>query len=229
VRAAVFRVLKRTLITDQTLEPTQVAGFNQFYDDRNATDAWRYGVAIDQKFSKNIFGGLEFAYRDLDVPGIQEETFITEEHKAKEYLGRAYLFWTPHDWLSLRAEYLFERFDNELELLAGNEPLELDTHRVPVGINFFHPSGLSASLTTTYINQDGEFQTVQTGELLTGSDDFWTVDAAINFRLPKRYGIITVGATNLLDEKFKYFEVDFDNPRLIPDRQIFARATISLP
>ena len=33
VRAAVFRALKRTLITDQTLEPTQVAGFNQFFDD----------------------------------------------------------------------------------------------------------------------------------------------------------------------------------------------------
>ena len=43
VRAAAFRILKRTLITDQTLEPTQVAGFNQFFDDVNATDAWRYG------------------------------------------------------------------------------------------------------------------------------------------------------------------------------------------
>lgn len=33
LRAAAFRVLKRTLITDQTLEPTQVAGFNQFFDE----------------------------------------------------------------------------------------------------------------------------------------------------------------------------------------------------
>ena len=32
LRAAAFRTLKRTLITDQTLEPTQVAGFNQFFD-----------------------------------------------------------------------------------------------------------------------------------------------------------------------------------------------------
>ena len=39
LRAAAFSVLKRTLITDQTLEPTQVAGFNQFYDDENTTDA----------------------------------------------------------------------------------------------------------------------------------------------------------------------------------------------
>ena len=52
LRAAAFRVLKRTLITDQTLEPTQVAGFNQFFDDPNLTEAWRYGGAIDQKFTK---------------------------------------------------------------------------------------------------------------------------------------------------------------------------------
>jgi len=43
LRAAAFRTLKRTLITDQTIEPTQVAGVNQFFDDNNATDAWRYG------------------------------------------------------------------------------------------------------------------------------------------------------------------------------------------
>ena len=66
VRAAVFRVLKRTLITDQTLEPTQVAGFNQFFDDINGTEAWRYGGAIDQKFTKDIFGGVEFSKRELE-------------------------------------------------------------------------------------------------------------------------------------------------------------------
>ena len=53
LRGAAFRVLKRTLVTNQTLEPTQVAGFNQFYDDSvPATDAWNYGAAIDQRFSR---------------------------------------------------------------------------------------------------------------------------------------------------------------------------------
>ena len=68
LRAAAFRVLKRTLITDQTLEPTQVAGFNQFFDDVNLTEAWRYGGAIDQKFTNSLFGGVEFSKRDLTVP-----------------------------------------------------------------------------------------------------------------------------------------------------------------
>ena len=68
VRGAVFKTFKRTLITDQTLEPTQVAGFNQFFDDGNATEAWVYGVGVDQKFSQNIYAGAEFLYRDLSVP-----------------------------------------------------------------------------------------------------------------------------------------------------------------
>src|SRR5262249_54444204 len=55
LRAAAFETLKRTLITDQTLEPTQVAGFNQFFDDPNGTQAWLYGGAIDQKFTQDVF------------------------------------------------------------------------------------------------------------------------------------------------------------------------------
>ncbi len=57
LRGAAFRTLKRTLITNQTVEPTQVAGFNQFFDDATGTDAWRYGGAIDQKFTQSLYGG----------------------------------------------------------------------------------------------------------------------------------------------------------------------------
>ena len=68
LRGAVFRTLKRTLVTDQTLEPTQVAGFNQFFDDFPATDAWVYGVGLDHKFPKDVYFGAQFSYRDLEVP-----------------------------------------------------------------------------------------------------------------------------------------------------------------
>ena len=64
LRGAVFRVLKRTLITDQTLEPTQVAGFNQFFDELNGTDYWVYGGAIDHKFTQNLYGGVSYTYRE---------------------------------------------------------------------------------------------------------------------------------------------------------------------
>jgi hypothetical protein len=101
-----------------------------------------------------------------------------------EDLGRAYLFWTPHPRLALRAEYLFERFKRDEQF--SNGLTELNSHRVPLGIGVFHPSGLSASLTATYFNQEGDFTgAVEIGRR-SGRDAFWTVDAAIKYRLPKR-------------------------------------------
>jgi len=142
-----------------------------------------------------------------------------------EYLGLAYLFWTPHPWLALRAQYIFERLKREII-----EFTELDTQRVPLGIGFFHPSGLSASFTATYWDQDGTFPEFFDDTVLrSGSDEFWTVDAAISYRLPKRYGFISVGATNLFDEEFNFFEVDFDNPTIQPTRTVFARVTLAFP
>jgi TonB dependent receptor len=232
VRAAVFRVLKRTLITDQTLEPTQVAGFNQFFDDFNLTDAWRYGVAIDQKFTQSIFGGVEVSKRDLTVPfldfTVNPANPPTREADWNEYLARTYLFWTPHPWLALRAEYAFERLERDKRFPAG--VTEVDTHRVPLGISFFHPSGLGASLTTTYFNQDGKFGGITAATpIRPGSDDFWTVDAAVNYRLPKRYGFITVGATNLFDQQFKFFDNDLRNASIQPTRTVFGRFTLAFP
>ena len=230
VRAAVFRVLRRTTINDQTIEPTQVAGFNQFFNDNSATDAWRYGVAIDQKITRDLFGGVEVSKRDLTRPIIDLSNPtrpVTQEVDTDEYLGRAYLFWTPHPWLGLRAEYIFERFKNAPEKFDRFK--DLDTHRVPLGINLFHPSGLSAFLTATYWNQDGEFVRILGRGVQSGSDDFWTVDAAINYRLPKRYGFITVGATNLFDKEFKFFDTAPGNQSIQPTRTFFARVTLALP
>jgi hypothetical protein len=228
VRAAVFRVLKRTLITDQTLEPTQVAGFNQFFDDVSLTESWRYGGAIDQKFSKNVFGGVEISTRDLTVPFIDTSTpnFSTGKADWDEYLARAYLFWTPHEWLALRAEYVYERFERAKELRIDLKNVE--THRVPFGFNFFHPTGLSTAVTATYYHQDGEFDTVRQG-LKSGSDNFWLVDLALGYRLPRRYGFITLGVTNLANQNFNYYEADLKNFFIQPKRQVFARLTFAIP
>jgi outer membrane receptor protein involved in Fe transport len=227
LRAAAFRTLKRTLITDQTLEPTQVAGFNQFFDENNATDAWRFGGAIDQKFSESLFAGAEYTYRDLDTPFFSDEV---EEANWEEKIFRVYLFWTPHEWLALSAEYLYEDFDRDEDFAEGAKDLE--THYVPLGINFFHPTGLSVSLKGTYIDQKGKFErqgAAGIGEFENGDDNFWLFDAAIRYRLPKRYGFLTVGAKNLFDEDFEHFDTDVDNPRVQPDRSVFARVTLAIP
>jgi len=227
LRAAVFRVLKRTLITDQTLEPTQVAGFNQFFDDPNATESWRYGVAVDQKFFKSLYGGAEYSYRDLKkVPYVQYMEL--NEVRWEEQFSRAYLYWTPHKWFGLSAEFLYERIRRDEDFALGAK--KVDTYRVPLGINFFHPSGLSATLKATYVNQCGDFEPqFMVGTFEPGKDQFWSIDATISYRLPKRLGFISVGAKNLFNKHFQYFDLDYFNPSIQPDRFIYAKITLALP
>jgi tetratricopeptide (TPR) repeat protein len=229
LRAAIFRVFKRTLITDQTLEPTQVAGFNQFFDDADGTKSWCYGVAVDQKFSKNLYGGVEYSGRNLDVPFIDGSTGVSVVRGVdwEEQLIRAYLYWTPHPWFGLSAEYQYERFDREKEFVAGIR--DVKTHRFPIGINFYHPSGFSAQLKATYINQEGKFQP-QFAFLNTftpGEDQFCIVDASISYRLPKRYGLITVGVKNLFNKSFKFQDTDPVSPSIQPKRLVFGKFTLA--
>jgi hypothetical protein len=226
IRAAAFRMLKRTLVTDQTLEPTQVSGFNQFFDDSFVTDGWRYGGGIDQKLGRDAFLGAEVSKRDLKFPFF----FGPEVARAKwnERLGRAYLFATPHRWLALRAQYIYARYERVQEPVL--DFTELKTQRVPLGIGFFHPSGLTANVTVTYWKQNGQFAGgPPTFAPVPGNSDFWLVDASLSYRLPKRYGFIAVGAANLFDKDFQYYEVDFDNPTIMPKRSVFVKVTLAVP
>jgi len=229
IRAAAFKVLKRTLLTNQTIEPTQVAGFNQFFDDANTTSSWRYGGAIDQKFSKTLYGGVEYSQRDLDVPFF--DAVVTNSEVTvpwKERQSRAYLFWTPHEWLAVTGEWLWEGLKRDPTFAFGAKTVE--TYMVPVGVSFFHPSGLSVSVKETYVHQQGSFEHFSApGIFEDGHDSFWLLDAAINYRLPKRYGLITLGVTNLTNEHFQFFDSDPLNPRIVPERFFFARVTLALP
>jgi tetratricopeptide (TPR) repeat protein/predicted porin len=233
IRGAVFRTLKRLLITSQTLEPTQVAGFNQFFDDADATESWRYGIAVDQKFSELLYGGAEYSYRDLEFPFTLTMPVGPPETRSVDWdekLAHFYLYWTPHKWLALKTEYHYEEVERDIEFTLNAK--EVKTHKIPLGVNFHHPSGLSASLQATYYDQEGEFLPQGANPLpqniVDGDDQFWLFDAAISYRLPKRYGFITVGARNLFDKEFKYYDTDPNNPAIIPDRMFFARITLSI-
>jgi tetratricopeptide (TPR) repeat protein len=227
IRAAVFRVVRKLMITNQTLEPTQVAGFNQFFDDQVGTIAWRYGVGIDQRFSSAFYGGLEVSERDMEVSSILAPSNKVRDSDWREQLHRVYLYWTPQDWLAISSEYQFERFDRD-PVDAGIESfVENRTHRIPLGISVFCSMGISSHLKATYIDQDGEFGDAAS-DLISGGDRFWVFDASIKYRLPKRWGIITIELRNLFDEEFNFQDTDPANPHIYPERLILAKFTVAL-
>lgn len=231
IRFAVFRYLRRTLISEQTIEPTQVGGFNQLFDDVSGTDAWTYGVGIDHKFHKNFFGGIQFFRRDLDVP-YKSLNLITGNAEFRrtdwdESIGNIYFYWVPHPWFAFKTEYRYEKFDRGNEFPGTEEIVDLETSQLSLGCNFFHPNGLFAGLTTSYIDQEGEFGHPKYPPTVKDDDDFWVVDARIGYRMPNRLGFVSLELKNLFDEKFKYQDIDPTNPRIVPERQIFGRLTLA--
>ena len=230
VRAAAFRVLKRTLITNQTLEPTEIAGFNQFYDDANFTESTRYGVAVDRKFSGTLFGGVEVSRRDTVVPWTCANPVCgalgDRTAQWDERVYSAYAFWSPHPRWALRADYLFERFDRD-PAFTGGTARKLDSQRLQLGMRYFQPNGFSAGLTTTYRQQQGEFgdNTV----FQAGKENFWTTDVSVSYRLPERRGFVSLGVSNLFDKQFRYLDTDIASPTIQPRRMVFAKLTIVLP
>jgi outer membrane receptor protein involved in Fe transport len=233
VRAAAFRTFKRSLISNQTLEPTNIAGFNQFFDDGDYADVWRYGVGIDHKFHATLYMGAEASKRELEEIGQGPPPFLeVESYDSEEQLYRAYLYWMPYHWMAFGPEYQLERFKNPLEF-AKNDIIELRTHRFSLGMNFFHPSGFSARIKPTYVNLNGKFIGIPSGPPppffleVPGESRFWIVDASISYRLPKRAGLVTIEAKNLFDRNFRFQEMNCKNPTLYPERLILAKCIFS--
>jgi len=229
LRAAGFRSVKRSLISSQTIEPTQVAGFNQFYDDSNGAVAKRYGIGLDHSFTADLSAGLEYSRRDLDTPYLDQGTY--KHVDWEEQLGRAYLFWTPHERLAINGEYQYERFDRDQEFTGEIQATRIRTYKIPISVRYFHPQGYSAGLKATFIDQEGDFTGgpgISPGAATEPADDqFWIVDATLGYRLPKRRGMVSAGVSNLFDESFNFVDTDAFNPRIYPERILFGRLTLA--
>jgi tetratricopeptide (TPR) repeat protein len=225
-RAAAFKTLKRPFISDQTIEPTQVAGFNQFFDDADGSETFRYGLAVDQELTTDLYGGVEYSKRNLNVPVNDLTTGESFDANWEERTARAYLYWTYTKWMAASAEYLYEKFERDPDFTGEEEILDVVVHRVPLQLRFFHPCGASLRLGGTYIYQHGEFGNAADG-FLHGDDRFWVFDGSIGYRLPKRFGIATFGVMNIFDKKFHFQDTDLSNRVIYPERFVFGRLTLA--
>ncbi len=153
LRGAAFRTLKQALVANRTIEPTQIAGFNQLFDDANADQSWRYGLGLDWKLTDQVFAGAEATWRDLTVTAIKGSGFIFEDQK--EQLHRGYIYWTPSETLAFSAQLVYDRFEAEsgFELTASGTPKDLETISIPLAVRYFHESGFFAGAGVTFVDQ----------------------------------------------------------------------------
>ena len=216
LRAAALRTLRGPDGMKQTIEPTQVAGFNQLFDGYLGERAWRYGIGIDQRVSDRLYMGAEGSRRDVSVPEIQlgGGTIFTAR---RERFVRAYAAFTPSPQLALSAEYFYE--ENVLRLQDNAEDR---TNRLPLTLSYFNPNGLFGSIRGTYVWQS----TIPSGLTSPVSEAFWNLDLSVGFRLPRRLGLIVLSIDNLLDEKIPFRETDPNHPLFVGERVLSLRTTV---
>ena len=234
LRAAAFKAVSRELIGQGTIEPAQVAGFVQFFDDLTGTRSKRYGLGIDHRPAADWHLGAEATFRELRSPVIDLGVFPpqTAYTKGREWLHRAFAYWTPHPRWALRTGYEYEELDREdidIATLAANGTfaiLELTTQRVPLGVRFSHPSGFSADVEHSYYHQRGRFERTNFGLRESGKDAFWITDLVLAYRLPRGLGQVSLGVYNLFDTSFRFQDSDPEHPMLYPDRLALGRLTL---
>jgi Tfp pilus assembly protein PilF len=237
LRIAAFKSFKRSLLTNQTIEPTQVAGFNQLYDDFTGTIAKTYGFAIDHKFNSNVFAGLEFIARDLSRPVRVEDNNQFMGFKPTlwhEQNYRAYMNWGITDRLALNLSFHLEDFEgDETEPVISYTPFSTATYDTKMGLRFFDPSGFFAHIEGEYVNQRADWPHVY--DVIR--NEFFLVNTGIGYRLPKRMGLIQVDINNLFDREFDFQSAGLRSPAFsgdsgqpppyTPARTVFARFTLA--
>jgi len=222
-RLAVFDTLKSPIIVNQQLQPMQIAGFNQFFDDSNGTRATQYAIGMDYHPAQNWYAGIELYTRKLDVPIINRSSFLSDPRT--ENLYRFYVNWILHEHWLMNSGFRYEDFHST----GVSTPQTVATAYLPTSLRFFHEVGVFAELRGTYINQ--RVDTQQFGDQ-SFSTDFYLVDAAIGYRLPKQYGIFSLEADNLLDNRFKFRDRAFQTNEIrtsdiTPAQTFMARFTFN--
>jgi outer membrane receptor for ferrienterochelin and colicin len=234
VRAGAFQTMQSPKATRQdilpSLEPTAVAGFNQFFYGSQSEEADRYGLGIDHRFPGGLNGGVELSRRRLDVPYMTFMVLPPEERTAgvREDSARTYLYWSATERLAASLAYTYDQARNDANY-TPNFVQNVETHQVALQLGYFDPRGPLAVLRPVYGHQRGRFQDTSAPPFpfVADRDDFTVVDALLGYRLPKRWGLISIEVRNLFDSEFNFQDIDPDNPRIYPERVVLLKATLA--
>jgi hypothetical protein len=177
-----------------------------------------------------LFGGIEGTLRSFDVPSL----VLDGDRTWREKTARAYAYRTfgsgsvlPAGWnaaASIAGEY--EDVDRPGDLTGTEAIRDLDTFRLPLGISLFAPGGLSLRLIGTLVRQTGDFQIDTLFPISESDDDDWVVDVQMEYRLPNRRGLISIGARNLFDSTLTIVETDPFTPRSARGRLVLATVNL---
>lgn len=231
LRAVALRGMKRPLTANQTIEPTEVGGFNQMFDDINGATFTRYGIGADQRLGAGLFAGVELSARSLSVPILRAQGTVLEPWQ--ERLHRAYVSWLPLPSVSVGLEHYVERQSRDVpaDMTDVSFARKIDTRYTPATVTWHDASGFFVRARATHVRQEVRFPQSGT-EGSGGSDAFWLADLQFGYRLAPGRAALSVQLFNLFDREFRFQNTELAGdprpPLFTPGRSLMLRLSLAL-
>ena len=115
---------------------------------------------------------------------------------------------------AISADGEYEKLERPRILTGAEGIVDLKTIRAPFGFQMFSSMGATLRISTTYVKQEGVFSLDLAFPIVEKQDDAWITDFSVEYRLPKRLGVIAVGVRNVFDDSIDLVEIDPLNPRV---------------
>ena len=149
-------------------------------------------------------------------------------HETTEDSTRTYVYWTPRQDVSFSAQYQNEHLSGDEDSAASVSPAsERSDCRSKPAIST--RTGSAPGFRASRFHQQGEFVSqrapgVPPSRLARTISGFSTF---AGYRLPNRRGVSRLNVDNVLDEEFRFQDIDPENPSIMPERMAYFRFTLS--
>jgi len=241
LRAAGYYRLSPSLGRIQSLEPTQIAGFNQLFDEPGGTRSLSYGIGVDQTFNAYLFGGISALRRDLNIPSAycttgndfsacagQLADVIVHQDSTNDYLS-AYFNAALGKYVAAGIEYSQEEYEFELAFTSSPLPFKdsIDREKLRPQVRMFLPCGFFAGASGTHYDEHvDQFDDLASSVRTTVDSSFWIADLLVGYKFPKRYGSVVLEAQNLGDREFGFYDRAVEET-VIPARTVTLRVNFT--
>lgn len=231
-RIAVLQGVKGPKYQDQTLEPTQFAGFNQVFDDLDGTRWRRSAAGIDHRFANGVMTGLELSTRALEIPGLGC-TGSDCRANWSERLHRAYVAAPFGPRAALTVAWHFDRVQLDTDPAPlRNLPYRTRTELLETGVWLKLAPRFSTRLETVRVRQQSAVTDSFQGGTASRSERVWLANAWLSYSAPDRRVGFSFSVHNIFDRHFAFQDTDLNgNPKVplfFPQRTVLLQLNLRL-
>jgi Tfp pilus assembly protein PilF len=213
LRAAYREGLSKSLLEDNlSIEPSQLGGLNQRFNDLSGTRVRQFGIGADAKDAQSTYLGAEWIRRnliepfnfassefivDFDQEALRDQVVLgdTADYHLEQDFIRAYLSQVLAQELVGTLEY---RFANQRSTDPDSFERSYD-HRLGANLRKFWDSGLILEAQGFWRYQDR----VGNLQYADGSEAFFHFDLGLRYRFAKRAGTFGLELRNIFDQSFE--------------------------